>query len=203
MARKNKKSSFGPGFLVAAAFIGPGTVTTCAAAGATWRFSLLWALLFSTLACLVLQEASARLTVATGRDLGQALRARFHGESSGPLVLLLVLGAIVLGCAAYQMGNILGATVGLALELELPRPVSATLLGLAAGTMLWCAATRTVARLLGPRPGERVLDLCAAPGGKTTHLAALMEGTGRIVAVERHPGRADALRRAHRLRYLT
>jgi 16S rRNA (cytosine967-C5)-methyltransferase len=56
-------------------------------------------------------------------------------------------------------------------------------------------AAMTVARLLAPRPGERVLDLCAAPGAKTTHLAALMEARGRIVAVERHPGRADALRR--------
>ena len=50
-----------------------------------------------------------------------------------------------------------------------------------------------VARVLAPRPGERVLDLCAAPGAKTTHLAALMEDRGEIVAVERHPGRADAL----------
>ena len=56
-------------------------------------------------------------------------------------------------------------------------------------------ASMTVARLLAPRPRERVLDLCAAPGGKTTHLAALMGGEGAVVAVERHAGRADALRR--------
>jgi 16S rRNA (cytosine967-C5)-methyltransferase len=50
-----------------------------------------------------------------------------------------------------------------------------------------------VARTLAPRAGERVLDLCAAPGAKTTHLAALMGGEGRVVALERHPGRAQAL----------
>ena len=43
---------------------------------------------------------------------------------------------------------------------------------------------------VAPQPGERVLDLCAAPGGKTTHLAALMGGEGEVVAVERHAGRA-------------
>jgi 16S rRNA (cytosine967-C5)-methyltransferase len=52
-----------------------------------------------------------------------------------------------------------------------------------------------VARVLGPAPGDRVLDLCAAPGGKTTHLAALMGGRGEVIAVERHAGRARALAR--------
>ena len=59
-------------------------------------------------------------------------------------------------------------------------------------------AAMTVSRLLAPEPGQRVLDLCAAPGGKTTHLAALMGDSGAVVAVERHPGRADALRRTAR-----
>ena len=50
-----------------------------------------------------------------------------------------------------------------------------------------------VARVVSPQAGERVLDLCAAPGGKTTHLAALMGGSGSVVAVERHPRRAEGL----------
>jgi 16S rRNA (cytosine967-C5)-methyltransferase len=50
-------------------------------------------------------------------------------------------------------------------------------------------------RALAPRSGERVLDLCAAPGGKSTHLAALMENDGEIVAVERNPRRAADLKR--------
>lgn len=54
-------------------------------------------------------------------------------------------------------------------------------------------ASIAVARVLEPRPGERVLDLCAAPGGKSTHLAALMGGSGEIIAVESHPGRSRAL----------
>jgi 16S rRNA (cytosine967-C5)-methyltransferase len=54
-------------------------------------------------------------------------------------------------------------------------------------------AAMLVSRALAPLPGEQVLDLCAAPGGKTSHLAALMEDRGRVVAVEADPRRARAL----------
>jgi 16S rRNA (cytosine967-C5)-methyltransferase len=56
-------------------------------------------------------------------------------------------------------------------------------------------ASMHAARLLAPEPGMRVLDLCAAPGGKSGQLAALMEDRGELVCVEQHPGRAGELRR--------
>ncbi len=59
-------------------------------------------------------------------------------------------------------------------------------------------AAMLVARALAPLPGERVLDLCAAPGGKTTHIAALMGGHGDVIAVERNPRRAAGLERTAR-----
>ncbi len=55
------------------------------------------------------------------------------------------------------------------------------------------ASAMAVAQALGPQPGERVLDLCAAPGGKTTHIAALMRGSGLLVANEINASRARIL----------
>jgi 16S rRNA (cytosine967-C5)-methyltransferase len=77
---------------------------------------------------------------------------------------------------------------------EGPVVVFATPEWAAGAVMAQSRASMHVARIVDPQPGERVLDLCAAPGGKTTHLAALMGGEGEIVAVERHEGRAAALR---------
>ena len=101
--------------VISAAFIGPGTVTTAAKAGATFGFDLLWALVFSTIACLVLQEASARIAILSNHNLGQAIAYQYRDKSIRMLVLALVVGAIILGAAAYQTGNILGAVAGVSL----------------------------------------------------------------------------------------
>lgn len=135
--------------VIAAAFIGPGTVTTAASSGASFGLALLWALLFSTLACLVLQEASARVTVVSGKNLGQAIRERFHGGAVGLLVLLLVLGSILLGCAAYQAGNILGSVAGAGLGTGFSPKVLTLAIGAVSGLLLYWGTTRTVARIMG------------------------------------------------------
>jgi len=135
--------------VIAAAFIGPGTVTTAASAGAGHGFRLLWALAFSTVACLVLQEASARLTVVSGRDLGQAIRERFRGGGLGVVVPAAVLGAVVLGCAAYEAGNLLGGVVGAVLATGLPRFWLTLAAAGGAFVLLWLGTTHTVSRILG------------------------------------------------------
>ena len=99
--------------VISAAFIGPGTITTASRAGAEFGFSLLWALVFSTIACLVLQEAVARITIYSGRSLGEAIYIRYKKSSSQTVILVLIIGAIILGSAAYETGNILGAVAGL------------------------------------------------------------------------------------------
>ncbi|MGA2319842.1 MAG: 16S rRNA (cytosine(967)-C(5))-methyltransferase RsmB [Solirubrobacteraceae bacterium] len=90
-----------------------------------------------------------------------------------------------------------------ALVLDAPYALDASALWRAGAFLAQSRAAMLVARALGPEPGERVLDLCAAPGGKSTHLAALMEGTGEVLAVERNRRRAGELTRtAQRLRAL-
>lgn len=134
--------------VLAAAFIGPGTVTTAASAGVGFGYALLWALLFSTVACAVLQEAAARLTIAGGLDLGAALRERYRRGLGRGLVLALVLGAIVLGCAAYEAGNILGGVAGAQLLGGLSQRAWTLILGGLAAALLWFNSPARVARLL-------------------------------------------------------
>ncbi|MEM9595852.1 MAG: Nramp family divalent metal transporter [Acidobacteriota bacterium] len=137
------------GAVVAAAFLGPGTVTTAARAGSAHGPRLLWALLFATVACWVLQDAAARLTLASGHPLGEALRRRFRSGASAVAVLWLVVGAVVVGCAAYEAGNILGGVAGAQLALPASKTVLTLVSGGAALALLWFGSTGAVVGVLG------------------------------------------------------
>nr|WP_279387484.1 Nramp family divalent metal transporter [Rubrobacter taiwanensis] len=99
--------------MVAAAFIGPGTVTTASVAGASTGYALLWALVFSIFAVIVLQEMSARLGIVSREGLGEALRTTFRNPLIKWGAVLLVIAAITFGNAAFEVGNITGASLGL------------------------------------------------------------------------------------------
>ncbi|MEL6370994.1 MAG: Nramp family divalent metal transporter [Pseudomonadota bacterium] len=108
-----RKLTLGPGTLVAAAFIGPGTVTACTLAGAQFGFALLWTLVFATVATMILQEMAARLGAGAERGLGDALMEVIPSPALKVAAGALVFAAIVIGNAAYEAGNITGGVLGL------------------------------------------------------------------------------------------
>ena len=108
-------SNLGPGFLVTAAFIGPGTILTASRAGAEFGLSLLWALLFSLVMTFVLQEMALRLGLVKRLALTTILRDAVTQSVFKWGLLVLVGLAIVVGNSAYEGGNLTGAAAGAAL----------------------------------------------------------------------------------------
>ncbi|MEH6585502.1 MAG: Nramp family divalent metal transporter [Halioglobus sp.] len=135
-AAPKRSGPFGPGLLVTAAFIGPGTVTTASIAGASFGYTLLWALLFSVVATAVLQEMSARLGLVTRQGLSQAIREAFAGHWYGTLAIFLVVAAVGFGNAAYEAGNITGAALGLQGVSGIPGWIWALAVGFSSAALL-------------------------------------------------------------------
>ncbi len=138
----------GPGLLVTAAFIGPGTVTTASVAGARFGYALLWAVAFSVVATVVLQEMSARLGLVTRQGLGEALRTSFSNRFVRLFSIVLVVAAIAFGNAAFQVGNITGAAIGLEALTGFSVRMWAVVVGLAAFALLVSGAYRWIERVL-------------------------------------------------------
>ncbi|MCA1799139.1 MAG: Nramp family divalent metal transporter, partial [Xanthomonadaceae bacterium] len=138
------RARFGPGFLVAAAFIGPGTVTTASLAGARYGFALAWAVLAAIAATLILQEMSARLGAVGRVGLGEAIRTGIANPVGRFLATGLALLGITFGNAAYQAGNLTGAALGLEALAGGPRAAWVIACALGAAALLMSGAYRLV-----------------------------------------------------------
>ncbi len=145
----NRFRKIGPGAVVAAAFIGPGTVTTATFAGSSYGFTLLWAVLFSALATLLLQEMASRLGTVGRLGLGEAIRQKISNPKLKWVISVLVLAAIFIGNAAYEAGNLTGAALGLPpLPIMTNLNVWVAVIGFIAFLLLWQGEYKLIERSL-------------------------------------------------------
>lgn len=138
----------GPGALVTAAFIGPGTVTTCTLAGIRSGTALLWALTFATLGTIALQEMAARLGTVSGQGMGEALQQLVTARGARLALLALIVIAIGGGNAAYQTGNLLGAALGIQVIAGGSTELWAMIIAAAASVLLATGHYRLIERAL-------------------------------------------------------
>ena len=148
--------NIGPGPLVAAAFIGPGTVTLCTLVGVAFGFQLLWAIILSIGAAIVLQGMAVRIGIIGRKSIIEVLREEIEIPWAHNFVLILIFGAIMIGNTAYEAGNISGAALGLetligsfsfqssVINLKL-YPI---LISLIAATLLWIGKYKLLERSL-------------------------------------------------------
>ena len=136
------------GYIIAAAFIGPGTVTTASLAGANFGFHLVWALLFSIFATIVLQDMAARLGVASGQGLANAMKNMAYKPWLKNVFIILIVAAIGIGNAAYESGNLTGAAIGLDAFVSIGIGPWASILGAIAIVLLFSGSYRWIETVL-------------------------------------------------------
>ncbi|MGA0896995.1 MAG: Nramp family divalent metal transporter [Flavobacteriaceae bacterium] len=106
-------SNLGPGPLIAAAFIGPGTITLCTLAGINYGLDLLWAVLIAILAAMILQTMSIKIGLIGQKNITEALQSELETPWVKQIVIGLIFIAILIGNTAYEAGNISGAVLGI------------------------------------------------------------------------------------------
>lgn len=139
----------GPGLLVAAAFLGPGTLTTATVAGARVGYALLWVIPLAAAIAFVVQELAARLPLAGGRPLARLIADLGPDDTPvGTVLAATSVGAVVLGAGAFQAGNLAGASLGLTLLTEGPGVLWVLALADVAFLLLWFGGYRWLERVL-------------------------------------------------------
>ena len=143
-----KLKNVGPGALVAAGFVGPGTVTTCTVSGASYGYTMLWALLFATVATIIFQEMAARIGIVTQKGLGENIRDQISNPVLKWIAVVIVIVAIFVGNIAYETGNITGGILGIQAVVNIPMVPIVIVLGLLAFACMWIGSYKLVEKIL-------------------------------------------------------
>ncbi len=123
--------------MVVAAFVGPGTVLTCASAGVRFGYDLAWVILFAVGTTFVLQSFTAGCGILAGKGVGEAMQEAARRPGTRILAVVLVVLGLWIGTAAFETGNMLGASAGMDL-----------LLGGSTGRIYWVVALTLAAGII-------------------------------------------------------
>ena len=148
--------NLGPGPLIAAAFIGPGTVTLCSLAGVKFGMSLLWTLLIAVLASIILQSMAVKIGIIGKKSITEDLKDEISNPVIKYIIITLIFMTILIGNTAYEAGNISGAVMGLETLFgqikidfkDFSLNIHAIIIGLLAGALLWIGKYRIIERCL-------------------------------------------------------
>lgn len=151
-----RKLQIGPGVLVTAAFIGPGTLTVCTMAGVHAGTQLLWVVVLATLITIFIQNIAARIAWNTGFGLATSMIKNTAHPLLRWFFLVLILAAILVGNTAYQGGNLSGAFLGFDKIVTLPSfsignqtfALRSLIIGVMAAWVLWKGNTRLIKNIL-------------------------------------------------------
>lgn len=146
--RRRRGSLFGPGLIIAASFIGPGTITTAIVTGAGFGYALAWTIIFSILATIVLQEMAARLGIGARIGLGEAMRRTFSNPILRVLMVILVVAAIGIGGAAYAGGDTTGTALAVSTVVPLDHRIIVALIIVAIFGLLITGSYQVVEKVL-------------------------------------------------------
>lgn len=171
-----RRRRMGPGLIIAASFVGPGTITTSTVTGASYGFALAWTIVFSIIATIILQEMSARLGLATRQSLGEALRATFTHPVARILVVALVVAAIGIGGSSYAGGDTTGTALGLSALTNLPQPLVVILVGVTVSALLATGSYRRVEQVLVALVGVMCVVFVLTAIAVRPDVGALLEG---------------------------
>jgi len=161
-----QRLQLGTSSLVVAAFVGPGTVLTCATAGIDFGYALIWVLFFSVGSTFILQSFTAGAGILSGMGLGEGLR-QYTKESPLRWVLIpLVVLGLWIGTAAFETGNISGAVAGFSSLVKLPHWITIFFVGVLAATALLLqlqSVTRLLAGLIALMSAVFIITVCFIP----------------------------------------
>ncbi len=131
VSRRPSLALFGPAFVAAVAYIDPGNFATNITAGARFGYSLLWVIVVANAMAMLVQYLSAKLGVATGRDLAELCREHFPRPVSRGLWVQAELVAM-----ATDLAEFVGAAIGLNLLFGVPLPAAGVITAVVAFVVL-------------------------------------------------------------------